>query len=107
MPSRAEVLGNGSIRREKTLGMTGGFEPLHATLPLARRLMRILTPVIEIATLAVFHSRQQLLLRGTIAFQLVSDDDPRHVRQPLQQLAEELLGGFLVPTAGRVPGACG
>ena len=63
--------------------------------------MRMLTPVIEIAALAVFPSRQQLLLRGTIAVQLVGDEHPRHVLQALQQLAEELLGGLLVPTALR------
>jgi hypothetical protein len=56
MPSRAEVLGNGTIRRQKALGMTGGFEPLHATLTLTRRPMRILTPVIEVATLAMFNA---------------------------------------------------
>ena len=37
MPSGSEVLGNRSIGRQKTLGMAGGLEPLHATLPLARR----------------------------------------------------------------------
>ena len=42
MPSWSEVLGNGSIGRQKTLGMAERFEPLHATLPLARRPMRIL-----------------------------------------------------------------
>ena len=57
MPSWSKVLGNGTIRRQKTLGMTCGLEPLHAILPLARRPMRVLTPVIEIATLAMFHPR--------------------------------------------------
>jgi hypothetical protein len=61
--------------------------------------MRRRTPVIERATLAVCHFRQSLLLRGTIAVQLVGEDEPRHVHQPPQPLAEELLRSFLVPTA--------
>src|SRR5438105_4230395 len=47
MPSRAKVLGDGSIRREKTLRMTGRFEPLPATRALPCRPMRVLTPMIE------------------------------------------------------------
>jgi hypothetical protein len=49
--------------------MTGGFEPLYATLPLARRPMRVLTPVVEIAMLAMFHPWQDLTLRGLVALQ--------------------------------------
>ena len=45
MPSGSEVLDNGPIGRQKTLGMPRGFEPLHAILTLPRRPMRILTPV--------------------------------------------------------------
>jgi hypothetical protein len=44
----SEVLGNESIRRQKSLGMPRGFEPLHATLSLTRRPMRVLTPIIKI-----------------------------------------------------------
>ena len=53
MPPRSEVLSNRTVRGEKPLRMTGRFEPLHALLALARRPMRIFTPVIEIATLAM------------------------------------------------------
>ena len=91
MPSRSEVLGNGAIRRQKTLGMPRGFEPLHAPLMLARRPMGVLTPIIEIPALAMFHPGQYLALGRAIAFELIRDDDPRHVLQALQQLAEELL----------------
>src|SRR6266567_9427761 len=99
MPSRAEVLGYGSIRREKTLGMTGGFESLHALFPLARRAMRILAPVVEIATLAVFHPRQEFSVRRAVALELIRNDDPWHVLQTLQQLAEKLLRRLLVASA--------
>ena len=56
MPSGAEVLGNGAIRRQKTLGMPGRLEPLHAILTLPRGAMRVLTPVIEVAALTVLYS---------------------------------------------------
>ena len=55
MTPGTEMLGNRPIRRQKTLGMARGFKPLHASLALMRRPMRILTPVIEIPTLAMPH----------------------------------------------------
>ena len=71
MPSRAEMLGDGTICRQKALGMTGGFEPLHATLALTRRSMGVLTPVVEIAALPMFHPGQDLALRSTVALQFI------------------------------------
>src|SRR5262245_36674072 len=88
--SRAEVLGNRSIRGEELLGMTRRFEPLHAALALARRLMGVLGAVIEIAVLTMFHTGQYLPLGGAVAFELIRNDDPGHVLAPFQQLAEEL-----------------
>jgi hypothetical protein len=67
---RAEVLGNRTIRGEEPLRMPGGLEPLHTPLLLARGLMRIFRTVIEVATLPMFHPRQELPLGGTVAFQL-------------------------------------
>ena len=66
MPSRSEVLGNGTVRGEKPLRMAGRFEPLHAILALTRGPMGVLTAVIEIATLAVFDARQYLTLGRAI-----------------------------------------
>src|SRR5262245_8003428 len=61
--------------------------------------MRGLTAVIEIAAPALFHPRQALPLRGTVALQLIGDDDPWDVLTPLQQLAEDLLRGLFVAPA--------
>jgi len=61
--------------------------------------MRVLTTVIEIATLPMFHAGQDLALRGAVALQLVRNDDARHVQQALQQLAEKLLRRLLVASA--------
>src|SRR5215510_353713 len=93
------MLGDRAIRRQKALGMSGGLEPLHAILTLPRRPMRVLAPVIEVATLAMLHSGQDLALRRAIALELIGDDNAWHVLQPLEQLAEKFLGGVLVPAA--------
>src|SRR5262249_60751000 len=61
--------------------------------------MRVLTAVVEIAALAMLHPWQYLSLRRTVALQLVRNDDPRHVLQSLQQLAEKLLRCLLVTSA--------
>jgi len=97
MPARAEMLSNGTIGREELLGVPRRLEPLHAPLPLAGGLMGVLRAVIEIPMLAVLHPRQNLLLCGTIAFELVRDDHPRNILAALEPLAEESLGRVLVP----------
>src|SRR5262249_20538682 len=97
--SGAEVLGDGAIGRQKTLGMARGLEPLHPTLTLPRRPMGVFTPVIEVTTLTVFHPGQDLPLRRAIALQLIRDDDAWYVLQALEQLTKKLLGRlFVAPT---------
>jgi hypothetical protein len=96
MPARSKVLRNRPIRGEEALLMPGRLEPLHAPLPLPCRLMGVLRTVIEIPMLAMFHPRQDFLLRGAVALQFIRDDDPWHIRQTLEQLVEEPLRGFLV-----------
>src|SRR5215813_10279911 len=61
--------------------------------------MRILTAVVEIATLPVFHAGQYLPLRGAVALELVRNDYTRHVLQALEQLAKKLLRRLLSPPA--------
>jgi len=83
----------------ENVGMTRGFEPLHETLALARRPMRVLAPVIEITTLTMLYPWEHLALGRAVALQLVYNDDAGHIPQALEQLAKELLGGLLVPPA--------
>jgi hypothetical protein len=97
MPARSKVLGDRTIGGEEPLGVPWGLKPLHASLPLACRLVGIFRAVVQIAVLAMFHPRQDLALRGGIALQRIRDDHPRHVGQAFEQLAEELLRGLLVP----------
>jgi hypothetical protein len=61
--------------------------------------MRVLAPVIEIPTLAMLDPWENLPLRRTGALQLVRNDDPRHILQALQQLAEKLLRRLFVASA--------
>src|SRR5262245_19851101 len=82
MSPGAKVLGDGAIRGQKTLGMAGGFEPLHALLPLSRRPMRVLTAVVQIATLTVLHPGQELALGRAVALELIGDNHAGHVPQP-------------------------
>lgn len=44
--SGAKVRGDDSVNLDETLRMPSRFEPSHSPLPLARRLMRVLSPVI-------------------------------------------------------------
>src|SRR5256884_9886756 len=88
MPSWSEMPGNRSIRGQKTLSMPGRFEPLHAIFALPRGPMRVLTAVVEIATLAVFDPGQDLALRRAVALQLIRADDPQYIPHALEQLAK-------------------
>jgi hypothetical protein len=53
--------------------------------------MGVLTPVIKRATLAAFDPGQDLPLGRAITLYFIRDDDPWHVLQALEQLAEKLL----------------
>ena len=99
MPSWSEVLGNSSIRGQNALRMPNGLQPLHETLPLARRPMRVLAPVIEIPTLTMLDPWENLALGGAVALQLVYNDDAGHVREAFEQRAKKLLRSLLIAPA--------
>ena len=99
MPSRAEVLGDRTIRGQKAVGVPGGFEPLHPPLSLARGLVGVLGPMIQIAVVAAFDTGGHLPFRGAVALELVRDDHPWDILTPLEELPKELLGGLLVASA--------
>ena len=58
MPARTEVLGDGPIGGEESLGMTRGLESLHAPLALPRGLVGVLSAVIEIPVLEMWFCRK-------------------------------------------------
>ena len=53
--------------------MPWGLEPLPPILALARGAMRVLTAVVQIATLAVFDPGQDLALRRAVALELIGN----------------------------------
>jgi hypothetical protein len=53
--------------------------------------MGILSAIVQVAALTVLDIRQALALRHPVAFQLVGDENARHVLQPLQETLEEAL----------------
>ena len=61
--------------------------------------MRILTPVVEIAALAMFDARQNLALGGAVALQFIRDNHPWDILTAFEQLAEKLLRCLLVASA--------
>ena len=93
------MLGNRAIGREKALGVSWGLEALHAPFALPCWLMGILSAVVEIAMLVVFHPGKDLAFGGAITLQLISDEHPRNVHQALQKFPEELLGRNLMALA--------
>lgn len=54
MPPRAEVLGNRLIGCQKALGMSWRFDFLHPSFSLARRLVGVFRPIVEVSVLSVF-----------------------------------------------------
>jgi hypothetical protein len=66
MQAWTEVLGDRTIGGEKSLGMPGRFEVLHALLPLAGGLVGVFSPIIEVPVLSMFHP------------QVTSHASPRH-----------------------------
>ena len=68
-------------------------------LPLARRPMRVLAPVIEIPTLARLDPWEHLALGRARARQLVCHDDAGNIGEALEELTKKLLGGLRMAPA--------
>jgi hypothetical protein len=96
---RSKVLGDGAIGGKEALGVSWGFEFTHVSFPLPGRLVGIFRTIIEVAVLPMFDTGQDLALGRTVAPQLIGNNDPRNVRQTLEQLAEELLRRLFVTLA--------
>jgi len=101
----AEVRQEGSRGREEPLGRTRGLDPLPAALPLPGRRGRVCCALRERAGRARCHARPDVARRRSLARQFIGDEHAGHGRAPFAELADELLGRFLVPAAGpRDPG---
>jgi hypothetical protein len=72
--SRTEVLSDGTVPGEKALGVSCRFKPMHPPLSLVARLKRVFRTTVEVAVLAMFHTREIFPFRRPIALQLIGDD---------------------------------
>src|ERR1700682_5725398 len=59
--------------------------------------MGVFRPIVQPALLLMLHRRHDFCHGCRVAAQLVGDDGTWDVLKAFQQLAKELLGGFLVP----------
>src|ERR1700752_3844378 len=96
--SAAEVKGvvDRVVRRKEALRLSRRFEALHLPLASSCRLVGILGPVVEPLMPAMFDARHEILLGCGIAGELVRDHYPRRAALPLQQLAQQSLGGVRI-----------
>ena len=92
-------MGDRTIRGQKALGLPGGLEPLHPAFPLARGVVGVFGPIIQLAVLAAFDTGEHLPLHGAVALELVRDDHPWDILTPLEELPKELLGGLFIAPA--------
>jgi hypothetical protein len=69
---------------------------LHEPFPLPRGLVGVFCTIVEVAVLSMFHPKQNLPLRCTIALQFIGDDHAWDTLAAFEELAEELLGGDLI-----------
>ena len=105
MPTRtADAVWGGRVAQEDHTRRASAahaprFAPLQAICTLACETRRVLTAIVERATLAMLHPGQALPFGCAVARELLGDDDPRHVRQTLQQLAEKRLRRLGVASA--------
>jgi len=73
------------------LSLTGRFETLHDPLAPPRRLMRILSPIVESSVLAMFDEKAHLRPRSAVRT-LVRDHHARRRAGGFQELLHEPLG---------------
>jgi hypothetical protein len=98
MPARTAVVRDGTRRRQKARGLTASGAPRPATLAVTRRPLRMLAPVLAVATRALVHPRPAFPLGGPRALHVVGEAHVGPVGDALEPLAAALLRGGVVPT---------
>ncbi len=82
---------------DKALCVFSGFEPSHAPLPFACRLVRVLGPVIQLSMLLMSNAWHHNSFCSGIAAQLVGHNHARLTPGALQKLAKEPDGREPIP----------
>ena len=96
MASGTNVCGDRAIGRGGALSIFSRREALHPSCSLPCGSAGVLRPTVQLPTLAMFHTGQELARGSPVARRFVGDDHPRDTPRALQQLAEALLDGFPV-----------
>ena len=74
MASWPEVTVDHGVRRQKSLGLIGRFEPLHLSLSSSRGSMRILGSIVQVPARPMTHIGQDGSMSDAIAAQAVGDE---------------------------------
>jgi hypothetical protein len=96
----SEVRGDPGERGQEPLRTARGAEAPHRSFPRPGGLVGVLGAIVEVLRAAVLHSRDQPAVGHPVAGELIGDQHPGHVRQPLEQLAEEPGRGLRVAAGG-------
>jgi hypothetical protein len=79
------MVGDRSKGREKSLGMTRGFETAHGSFTLSGRLMRVFGSIIQAFVLAMLNAGQSLFLGSGIAGQFIGHDHTWNVLESFER----------------------
>ena len=93
------MVGDLVVRGQEPLDLARRLEALHDALSSPRRLMGVLSPIVEPFVLPVLDGGHDLPLGGGVALQLVGDQHTRCPALLLKELAEQALGRGPVATA--------
>jgi hypothetical protein len=86
-------------RQRESAGRALAMCPLPVPFPLVRRLVGVFTPIVQVAVLAVFHTRQDFPLLCIVALQFIRDAHPWDTPAAFEDLTEELFRCDLVAPA--------
>jgi hypothetical protein len=90
------------VSEQELLGLVGRLEALHLPFLASRRPVRVLSSIVEVATLPVLDIRQHLSLRRDIAPELIGHDHTRHILQAPVQGIQSLAARDVRPAHGMI-----
>jgi hypothetical protein len=97
MAAGPEMRGDNAEHRQEPLGCARGAEAFHGAFAVPAGLVRVLGAVVQVFRPAMLRRRHELAVRHLVAGELVGDQHPRYPALPLEEFAEEPLGGIGIP----------
>lgn len=89
MPSHPKEIPDEAVHRHEALRLSGGLEPAHLALPLARRLVGQFGPIVLVLRRVVHDCRHHAPVGRGVAAQLVRDQPAWRTALSFQQLPKE------------------